>query len=588
MKKTLKYILAFLIWLTLILPLIQKLTGVYPERELSGDFIRAGKPELSLNSWYSGVYQADMNDFIDENIGLHNTLVRLNNQLDFTLFGIVKAEGVVKGKDNYLFEYDYIRGKLGLDFTGERFIEEKLRRMKFLQEHLEEEYGTVLALVLEPSKARFFPGKLPEEHKGKPAGSTNYGTYKRLAEQLGVNLLDFNEYYLEMKDTASYPLYPPYGIHWSLYGMTFCADSILRYIDDNWPHPLNGYSYDFYTSSVPERTDNDVEKALNLLFPLPSPELAYPSYEFTDGAVEQKPNVLVVADSYYFNIFNTGIPENIFNNQAFWYFNARVYPDYYYSPTLVEDVDLKKETEKQDFIFLMVTERFLHRFDWHFIDNLYDVYAPAFLRYPEYEYFNDVVNNDDLFKKLVARAKEGNEPLDELIWENAYFLFMEKEWADFMMLHGLERQVEIIRNDSTWYGHIIEKATEQDIPVTEMLRRDAEYVFRQNYPDLFRINEGIRSKRNEIFIYQETSQEWDHLMKEYYLKSYRAQEVLAQQLYFEERIGGFEEAIRNDKAWFEHVRNKAEDHGLPLDEMIKIDAEYMLEQELDDLRNKYD
>jgi len=77
-------------------------------------------------------------------------------------------------------------------------------------------------------------------------------------------------------------------------------------------------------------------------------------------------------------------------------------------------------------------------------------------------------------------------------------------------------------------------------------------------------------------------------MKEYYLKSYRAQEVLAQQLYFEERIGGFEEAIRNDKAWFEHVRNKAEDHGLPLDEMIKIDAEYMLEQELDDLRNKYD
>lgn len=585
-NKLLKYSLLLLIWMIMVLPLVQKLAGVFPERELSGDFYRSEKAELNWTSWYSGAYQAKMNPYIDENIGFHNTLVRLNNQIDFSIFGKVNAEGVVKGKDNYLYEYDYIRGKLGLDFTGEDFIEEKLGRMKYIQEYLKDEFDITLVLVLEPSKSRFYPGKLPSKYvsSGKPA--TNFSIYKETARELDINLIDFNEYFLEMKDTASYPLYPPYGIHWSLYGMTFCADSVLSFIEQKWDHPLADYSYDLYTSKVPERTDNDVEKALNLLFPLPSPELAYPLYSFTAGSAEPKPNVLVVADSYYFNIFNTGIPKNIFNNEAFWYFNARVYPDYYYSQTMVQDLNLEEEIEKQDFIFVMVTERFLHRFDWHFIDNLYDIYAPGFLRHPEYEYFNDILNNDDLFKELVAESRAEEVPLESLLWENARFLFMKNEWAEFMIFHGLERQMEIIKNDTGWYSHIEEKAVEQGRPVLSMLREDAGYVFRQNYPELYKINSGIKNKEAEVFMDQGPRPELVHLVQKYYLPYYRAEQVLAKQLYFEEWRKDIENTIRNDKDWFEHVRKKARERGLPVDEMIRIDAEYMLQQNLEELRTK--
>jgi hypothetical protein len=527
-----------------------------------------------------------MNGYIEENIGFHNTLVRINNQIDFSLFGEVSAEGVVKGKDNFLYEYDYIRGYLGLDFTGERFIEEKMGRMKYIQEALKKEHGITLTLVLEPSKARFYPEKLPGQYKRSGEIKTNFSAYKKAAQKMGVNLIDFNQYFLSMEDTASYPLYPPYGIHWSLYGMSFCADSIINYIQHYWVQTLPKYDVRFYVSETPEKTDNDVEKALNLLFPLASPELAYPEYTFDTLHAAAKPYVLVIADSYYFNIFNTRIPRYIFNNEAFWYFNRRVYPEFYYDSTEVADLDIRTEIEKQDYIFLMITERFLHRFDWHFIDNLYDIYAPEFLRYPEYEYFNDILNNDDLFKKLVAQSQDEQVPLESLLWENAHFLFMENEWADFMMMYGLERQMEIIKNDTGWYNHIKEKASEQDIPVLQMLRKDAEYVFQQNYPELYRINEGINYKKAEIFMDQEYRPGVTSLMNKYYLPGWRAEEVYAKELYFEERVKQYEKTIRSDEEWLDHVRKKAKKNDLTLDEMIRIDAEYMLQQELEDLRSK--
>lgn len=586
MRSLTKYSLAFLIWLMLVLPLFQNMTGIFRSTDLSGDFVPAEKPELTWDNWYSGIYQSKMNDYIEENIGFHNTLVRLNNQLDFSLFGEVKAEGVVRGEDNYLFEYDYIRGMAGLDYVGEGFIREKMGRMKYLHDLFLEERGARLILVLEPSKARFFPDKVPSGHIPDLKPPTNFDTYRAMAAEMDLKTIDFNEYFLRMKDTASYPLYPPYGIHWSIYGMTFCADSMISTIENHWPAKLPGYSYGIYTSKVPLRTDNDVEKALNLLFPLPSPVFGYPEYEFDTLHREPGPNVLVVADSYYFNIFNTRIPYHLFNNEAFWYFNALVYPDYYYEQKRVTDIDVKQEVERQDFIFLMVTERFMHRFDWRFIDNLFSLYAPDYLYYPEYEYVNDLVNNDTRFKELVEESQATLVPLEKLLWENARFLFMEKEWGRFMMLHGLERQKEIIMGDTAWYRHVKEKATEQGISVDEMLEKDAEYIFRQDYPALYEVNSSIRKNRESILYDQLLQQRVNGLMNEFNLSPGRAKEVLAWKLYLEERIVQIERSIRNDEDWLRHVAGKAAANGILLDEMVTIDAEYVLDQELDSLAGK--
>ena len=65
---------------------------------------------------------------------------------------------------------------------------------------------------------------------------------------------------------------------------------------------------DIETSTKAQDTDDDVLKTMNLLLQQKARKLAYPVISFDTTGVK-KPMVLVVADSYYWNIFNTRIPK---------------------------------------------------------------------------------------------------------------------------------------------------------------------------------------------------------------------------------------------------------------------------------------
>jgi len=583
MHRNWKYGLWLLLWIMLMAPLIQQLSGLYPERSLSGDFILSEKPEITWSTWESGSFQDACIPYIDENMGFHNTLIRLNNQLNYSLFGISKAEGVVKGKNHNMFEYDYIRAYLGLDYLGEQFIDEKMRRVRFLQEYLLKEKNIHLCLIFEPTKVRFMPDQLPGRYTKQEYRPTNLDLYLSKADKLGINHINLIDYYNSIRLQAQYPLYPPYGIHWSLYGMSMCADTIVQYIDHHYPGDLPQYKVTYFESAKPLRTDNDIEKAMNLTFPLRGPVFGYPEYEFDSTFSGPKPNVLTVGDSYYFNIFNSGIPEYLFNNQAFWYFNSRVYPDFYTKPTHVKDLDIKQEVEKQDFIFLMITERFMHRFDWKFFDMVYRIYTPECFEWSEYNHLNDILNNDAHFKNLVEESSLEDKNLEQILWSHADFLALTHDENEYMVRKCMKRQMEIIRNDSDWYREILRKAAENKIDPEEMLELDAAYMLRQDKPEIF----GLYSILEELIIRADTNPAvksvTDSLKQVYFLSDIRAREVAAKHIFMENEIQAIEETIKDDPEWIAHIKEKALMNNLPLDSMIRMDAEYVFHQNFDSL-----
>ena len=62
-----------------------------------------------------------------------------------------------------------------------------------------------------------------------------------------------------MKDTASWPLYPQCGIHWSKYGMSLCADSLFDYIASIRGITLPDFGWDsLEVSQELKDTDYDV------------------------------------------------------------------------------------------------------------------------------------------------------------------------------------------------------------------------------------------------------------------------------------------------------------------------------------------
>jgi len=581
MKKIGLYIAFVLIIMLMSLPAVQMKFHLFKEKPLFGAFNLTEKPSFSKETWNSGQFQAQVEKYCKDHSGFRNFLVRLQNQLDFSLFRQANAEGAIVGKNKQLFEYDYIRSWLAIDFPGDSFIEKKLQRTKYVQEYLKREKGIDLVVVFEPGKASFYPEYLPSKYIREKHGPSTYERYRQKASDLNFDFIDLHQYFLQLKVNSEYPLFPRYGTHWSVYGMRFAADSLLKLIESRRGITLTEVRVNsFEISSEPWDTDDDVLKTMNLLLPLRGEKLAYPVYSFDTANPGEKPMVLVVADSYYWNIFNSRIPKYLFANEAFWYFNTLVYPDNYIQPVYTKDLDLRQEVEKQQVIFLMVTERFVQKFDWRFIDQLYALYTPEWLKDPVYDKINDIMQVDPWYKDVIKKAGRKGNSLEETLITEGKYLFYADDTVAYFINYGPEHYSQIIAGDPDWIAHIREKAKQQNISPDEMLKSDALYIFKQDYPGLFELKRGLEIIEEQIY---SDPAVLDSLKLEaatfcWGLKSFI--KIKAWQIYQEEEIRKSCHAIRSDPAWLEDVRQKALKKGISVDEMIRQDAEYMWKEKL--------
>jgi len=337
-----------------------------------------------------------------------------------------------------------------------------------------------------------------------------------------------------------------------------------------------------------EDSDYDVGKTMNLLWRLPHPEVAYPQYSFTNDGNKTRPMVLTIADSYYWNIFNTRLPKNLFANEAFWYFNAKVYPDSYFGTKWVKDVDLRQEVEKQDIIMLSVTERFLYKFDWGFVDDAFKLYAPDYSGDLIYDYANGIKDDATWFGKILAKAKKQGIPLEDALNDEASFQAIKEDFDNYLTWYGLDHYKKIILNESEWKEMIAKKAAEQGKSFDEMLTIDADYIFKNDHPAINQKYHLIQKNFNAI----KSDRDWLNKVGEkaaiYFMDTIEMIRVDAEymaNLELEEisgeevKIRAYENQIRQDPKWLDLVTKKAADQSKSLDQMIREDAEFMVEQE---------
>lgn len=484
--------------LILVLPGIQMVCSLVAEKPLQGDFIQPEKPVLNDSVWFNGFYQPQYEQFLNDRMGFKNTMIRLRNQVDYSLFDGVHAEGVVKGKDGYLFESDYIRAYFGEDFIGESIINKTIRELKFVQDYLKDSLDIDLVLVFEPGKASFYPEMIknpPSEKKW-----SNYDAFLNACDQYNVEYIDFNRYYISQKGKHPYPLYTRSGIHWSIYGMSLVADSLLNYIEAIRGIEMGEAHIDTLRESyIPERTDNDVGKVLNLLwYNIDDGLMAYPEYSFCVDSTDIKPGVLVVGDSYYWNIFNTRIPKNLFHNEAFWYFYKEVYPETYFRPTFVGDLDFQAEIEKQDVIFLMVTERFHYKFDWGFISDLYKCYGLYSQLDLLYDYIGKIRGYAEWFDNVLSSSRQKNISLEQGLLDNGWYSFRESNPEKYFILRGMEHYQQSILNSPDWLHSVEKKAAEKMISVDQQIQEEASWIFEHEHPEWFEKNRILQQQIIEI------------------------------------------------------------------------------------------
>lgn len=363
-----------LVLFTLWVPFIQREMHWVSEQPLKGAAVQVDLPEFHFLDWFSGTYQESMSHYVNHHFGFRNTLVRLHNQLQYTFFKEVRAQGVMLGQDDYLYEEHYILSYLGLNYVGEEKVESDVMKLRKVVDTLQQ-LNTSLIFILAPGKGYFFPEYFPDKYQKIKKQEGNYEAYTNAFKARGIPYVDFNDWFIQMKKTALYPLYGKGGIHWSTYGATLAVDSLIRFVQYRKSCRLNHLQID---SVIVEENnsddDNDIALALNLFSPLSTYPMGYPQFRFAryDDAV--KPQMICVADSYSWFLLHSGVTKEVFSNGKIWYYNKIVQPIEGPSPTKILELNMQEEIEKQDFVLVLITEANLSRFAFGFIDQLYDLY----------------------------------------------------------------------------------------------------------------------------------------------------------------------------------------------------------------------
>jgi hypothetical protein len=416
---------AVTIILILMVPLLQKKFHFFEETPLKGAVQKVEESYFSFNRWFSGEYQSGEEKYLNDNFGLRNFFVRLNNQLAYTFFNKAKANNVIIGKDNYLFEKNYLKAYTGQDYIGYDSIENRMAKLKEIQDYLERNNKSLL-LVFAAGKGTFYPEYFPDDWKAEENRVTNFDKYLTLAKEKGINHIDFNTYFKLNKESSPYPLYPKHGIHWSHYGMCLVVDSLFSYLEKERNIKVADIVWNDVEVSEAKKSDYDIADGMNLLFPPKKEELAYPQYKIISNEGDTKPSVIVISDSFYWGMFNEGIPARAFSDQHFWFYNRQIYPDSYTKPLDVSEIDLSEEINNHEIFIIISTEATLPGLGWGFIENTYDL-------------IKNGKSSDNSFSKKVKEL------------------------------------ITYIRTDKNWMKSIEQKAKDRNISVDSMLTLDAEW-----------------------------------------------------------------------------------------------------------------
>nr|WP_277881543.1 hypothetical protein [Hymenobacter cyanobacteriorum] len=381
-----KRLLLMLLLALVLLPALQAKLHFFEEKALAGAFTVAPHAEFSWEALRDNSFQTALEHYLEDRIGFRTYLIRLRNQLSFSLFRAVRSSDLLVGEHGVLFQPGPIESYLGHDLLAEDEVRFRVARLHAVQRDLSR-HGVHMVYVLAPGKARFQPEDLPARLRAAPGTITNYDRFVHAMLADSVSLLNLTPVFARWKHTKPYRLFPSGGTHWSGYGATLAADTLLRYLEHIGqvrfpavrtvapPHLI-------YNPDSLKGTDNDLGWTLNLIWPRDVKPLAYRRLAFGPPQPGQtRPSALFVGDSFAWGLmlFSPYMQREFSDDTRFWYYSDAVHlPDSVYHDTGIKasTLDLKQQIESRQFIVLLFTEHNLGGKEYGFTDRVYHLYHP--------------------------------------------------------------------------------------------------------------------------------------------------------------------------------------------------------------------
>ncbi len=400
----------------------QMLLGWFEETKLHGSYELKENTDFTINDWISEQYQKRKSEYLNDHVAFRPALVSIHNQLLFSLFKKSSVLNLIIGKQNYLYEKGYIDGYNGNDYLGQEKIVQKVKKLKILSDTLQN-HGSKLIVVLAPGKARYYPEFIPD-YLQKDSKTTNYtGLIEEFSKQ-NIAFVDFNPWFLSMKKTSKYPLYPQTGIHWSSYATTLVIDSLSKYISSLYQEHAPQFIYsDFtYDNSIRDSTDVDIQSSLNLFQDIRSMKLAYRDVDIKFS--KDKNNCIFISDSYGWTLYNSGLTKKLFNEFELWYYFKQLYKNHE-TPVDLDYSYVYKKLNTPELVVIMSTEMNYNRFDFGFSENILEMFQGKLATREKRikEIMISMENSSEWMEALKLKAQDQNRTLAQVMKSDAEWMY---------------------------------------------------------------------------------------------------------------------------------------------------------------------
>ena len=411
-----KHIIFGVLIVSIWLPFAQMIFQVLDLGGLKGAFVPHTKPKLTDSTWLSGDFQKAYETYLNDTIGFHQYFVRLRNQIDYGLFNKCHSYDIEVGKNGYLIATSHLDFHLGKNYMRTSRIDSLVSMLKDVNDAFSKLNKTLL-VVFAPSRGAFYKELAPSWYDITAQHESDYQRYIRLLSGSKVNHIDFNRSFLLEKNKSKYPLFTKCGIHWSLYGAAMAADSMVKFIEKVRNEDLPDISVARIKESFTARgSDADLNSTLNLLWPVRNNKMAYPKFAFNKKD-KKRLKLLTIGDSFYYTLLESKIPDEVFAEQSFWYYNTSITSNGPSASKKTSEINFMEEVNRHDVVVLIGTEITIGSLGWSFIDHAWTKYCSFNARL---EYYINLIKNDPAwFEQVKQKADQYNKGLDIQLEQDA-------------------------------------------------------------------------------------------------------------------------------------------------------------------------
>ena len=531
--------------------MIQEHFKPFKTKELLGYFLKPKKPEFRWEWYKNGYFQKSVENYITNNYGFREPIIRLYHQYCWDFYGKEYVSYIYSGKERWLYYGHNIEDYYGTEMyhwypdaeAARQGYEQEVRLLNKVKGVLDD-YDVTLMTFIAPSKDVIYPEYLPRGEKDTTTLNPREYFAQRF-EETGLPCFEMNEYFLKMKDTCSFYLFPPTGDHWN-FSCVYATDSLLHFMEQQrglkLPHIEYGNEW-HSTCRIGDDQNRDLEGELNLLRTIKfNPKYAYKERDYwvVSDSTTVKPSALFIGNSFLLRTMLYVPPKEVFSDFQFWYYNRVAYQD------VDKIIDSVSTFDRLDYL----------------LDADYIVWFSS--------------------ASQMYRATEGfaEDAILQLCIGDERFRQRQNELADSLQLKPSQVEAMLRKNPEAYFPEIAgdsiptarnPKLLEEDY----WTKRDIRRQIKRN-PDWMTKVSGFMVTQ-DITLQQAIDQETDNV---FYGRQLIRDAQIDGDAYREILIRQTEQKIINYKEWYDAVKGDAEKRGITVDEAVRLHATYTVDQQI--------